>query len=380
MKLAILTLPLHSNYGGILQAYALQTVVERMGHEVVIVNLPIRKESRKVIFSTYLKRFVAKYFLFRPKPLRAWPTKNERNIINQFTDQFIKRNLAVVECRSISYLYELTMKEKFDGYIVGSDQIWRLGYTPNIFTYFLDFLESIPIRKIAYAASFGIDSWELTEQETFKCKKLIQKFNAVSVREDSGVALCKKYLKSDATHVLDPTLLLRKEDYISLLPFKYKKTSKSELMVYILDKSEFNKDIVTRIAKRRNLLINSISADAKFWNVGKAHLEKCIVPPLEKWIEGFIKADFVITDSFHGTVFAILFHKPFLSIINSTRGSTRFISLLKLLQLEDRIINPSDQLDIENIDRFIDYDKVETLLLKAKESSLHFLQSALMEN
>ncbi|WP_106829369.1 polysaccharide pyruvyl transferase family protein [Parabacteroides pacaensis] len=380
MKLALLTLPLHSNYGGILQAYALQTVLERMGHKVVIVNLPIRKESRKIVFSTYLKRFVGKYFLFRQKPLRAWPTKNERNIINQFTNQFIKCNLAIIECKNISYLYDLTMKQKFDGYVVGSDQIWRLGYTPDIFTYFLDFLESVPLRKIAYAASFGIDNWELTEQQTLKCEKLIQKFHAISVREDSGVALCKKYLKSNATHVLDPTLLLRKEDYISLLPFKCKKISRPELMVYILDKNEFNKDIVAKIAKRRNLLINSVSAEAKFWNVGKAHLEKCIVPPLEKWIEGFIKADFVITDSFHGTVFAILFHKPFLSIINSTRGSTRFISLLKLLQLEDRIIKPSDKLDIQNIDCFIDYDKVETLLLKAKESSLHFLQCALMEN
>src|SRR5690606_15864360 len=104
----------------------------------------------------------------------------------------------------------------FDTYIVGSDQCWRPKYSPNITNYFLDFLnDKQNVIRISYAASFGTSDWEFNEPETKMCRDLIQKFDAVSVRESSGIELCQKYLDKEAQHVLDPTMLLELDDYIT---------------------------------------------------------------------------------------------------------------------------------------------------------------------
>ena len=105
----------------------------------------------------------------------------------------------------------------FDGYIVGSDQVWRPRYCKKtLMNNFLDFTNGINVKRLSYAASFGVDSWEFTKDETTKCAELIKTFNAISVREASAVDLCKQYLGVESKQVLDPTLLLSSEDYINM--------------------------------------------------------------------------------------------------------------------------------------------------------------------
>ena len=137
----------------------------------------------------------------------------------------------------------------YDAYVVGSDQCWRPRYNAFLSSMFLDFVKGEKTKRIAYAASFGTDQWEFTQEMTSICVPLAQKFDFVSVREDSGLKLCKEHLGVNAVHVLDPTLLLTKEDYTHLIKAENEPQSKGTLFNYILDpdaaKSAFinNKEI-----------------------------------------------------------------------------------------------------------------------------------------
>ena len=375
MKIAILTLPFHSNYGGILQAYALQTVLKRMGHDVLIVDLPFKKEGYRVVLLTYLKRFIAKCFFLSDKPVRAWASEKELKVINKNILDFINRYLSVIKCNKLSALSVLIKQEQINVFIFGSDQIWRPSYTPDVYTYFGSFLSSSSnIEKISYAASFGVDFWEYTPKQTLKCKGLVKTFKAVSVREDSAIHLCRQYLDINAVPVLDPTMLLNKDDYVELLK-SYDNCIKKELAVYLLDWSERKRDLVDKISGYKELDINYINVQNKYWNVGAKKINECIVPPIENWLRGLLCADFVITDSFHGVVFSILFHKQFYCIVNS---STRFTSLLRLLNLEDRIVSNIGNFDLNSLNEDIDYGAVDSLLFRERERSLDFLRKALV--
>lgn len=379
MRVGILTLPLHTNYGGILQAYALQTALQRLGHDVCIVNLPVRREDRKLVWKTYLKRLAANC-LFRRKPLRAWPDSAERAVMCRHTGRFVSRYLRVVPCGSVPELPALTEREKIEAYVVGSDQVWRPGYSPDIPAYFLDFVQGRPMRKVAYAASFGVDRWEFTPQLTARCAGLAQGFHALSVREDSAVELCRRYLGAEALHVPDPTLLLEKEAYEALLPSATagSATGPAQLMAYVLDKSAAKTGWIRQIAESKRLEVNSVGAEARFWDVGKKGVERCVAPPVETWLAGFKNAAYVVTDSFHGTVFSILFRKPFVCIVNRSRGATRFTSLLTALGLTDRMVEADAwEGDCPLLDKPVDYDAVEARLKQERNKGYAFLQEAL---
>lgn len=380
MKIGILTQPLHTNYGGILQAFALQHVLKRMGHEVWTVDIPSRRtlyrECRAI-----LGRFVRKYVFFRkniPGIFRIGPSKSEVELLSQHLTPFIKKNIQRTETIALVEKISVLKKYNFDAYIVGSDQVWRPRYSPGIPTFFLDFLENDKkTKRIAYAASFGVDSWEYPDDLTAKCRKLAQKFDAISVREAEAVTLCKKYLGVDAEHVLDPTMLLDKEDYIALLDKMSSPQEKKTAMVYVLDKSPDNDRIIKQVSNHLNLTINSVMPNKQYSNESIKTPEDCIFPPITQWLRGFMDAQFVVTDSFHGTVFAIIFNKPFIAIGNQSRGLARFSSLLKIFGLEDRLISTPDELTIDLIDRQIDFEKVNRIRKEQQVKACSFLSSAL---
>lgn len=376
MKIGILTLPLHTNYGGILQAYALQSVLNSLGHEAVLINLPVARKGHKTRIIEFSKRLIKKFLLFKSTPLNAWPTEKEIKIIAKNIIPFIQQHLCVIECGDKKYLLDVTIKEGLEGYIVGSDQVWRPAYSATVSSFFLDFLPNTQFIKISYAASFGIDVWPFTEEDSAKFGKLLNAFKAVSVREDSAVALCKTHWGIDAKLVLDPTLLLDKQDYINFCDLKSDGNNK-DIMVYILDKNPSKVNIVKEVSGILDLSINEVGAKDKFWNVGSKEIEKCVVPPVSEWISGFMNAEFVVTDSFHGMVFSILFEKPFICIGNKMRGITRFTSLLKLFKLEDRLIYSFDDFDCNIINKPIDYKQVNYIRQQEKIKSILFLSKAL---
>ena len=213
MKIGILTQPLKTNYGGLIQAYALKTTLEKQNHEVTIINrvgFLRRNQKTSIKILTKIKKAIFKVLGKDKKILKEIQDRIDSNCA-QFIQKYIKHVSA--DIKTLDALYEYINKMQFEGYVVGSDQIWRPSYSPCIENYFIDFCNDEKVKKIAYAASFGGVTWEYTIKETTICSALAKRFNAISVREDSGVDLCNKYLGVEAKHVLDPTMLLEKEEY-----------------------------------------------------------------------------------------------------------------------------------------------------------------------
>lgn len=343
MKIGILTLPLHTNYGGILQAYALQTVLERMGHKVVVIDTPNVKSMPS--FLAMGKRIAKRVLGKRVEVFSERRHNREYPIISQYTQPFIEK---YIHRKEISSLHELR-KEDFDAIVVGSDQVWRplyftFSFKTDVNNAYLAFAEEWNIKRIAYAASFGTDDWEYTLEQTKTCGGLLKLFDAVSVREASGVQLCKEHFGVEALHVLDPTMLLDKEDYIHLIEAAGTPKSKGTLLNYILDETTEKRALIEQIAKDKKLIpfrVNSRVEDCT------ASLEERIQPRVEEWLRGFYDAEFVVTDSFHACVFSILFNKPFIVIGNKKRGISRFESLMKIFGMENRLLQTCN--DYKNV-------------------------------
>lgn len=321
MRIGILTLPFHTNYGGIMQAYALQNVLKRMGHQSYVLNVSYWGDKKHNLLSLLLLRV---YFNLR-KLLS--PEYNSRKEINKFIEYNIEQ-------KHFNSFYRINESD-FDAIIVGSDQIWREIFIPKIENTFLDFTNGWKIKRIAYAASFGTDIWAYTSQQTKNCSKLIQQFDVVSVREKTAVALCEEYLNTKAIHVLDPTLLLSKDDYIQLLNIKERKT-KGIMLSYIVNETENVRKIASAISKDNKFENRLICPDAKSADV---------LPSISEWLQIIQDADFVFTDSFHVTVFSILFRKHFVVIKNKESGNTRLESLMEMLNLNGHMISEETKID-----------------------------------
>lgn len=367
MRIGILTLPLHSNYGGILQAYALQTILERTGCDVSLIEVPtypIHLPLWKAPL-VYGKR-ILKNISGHPFPIFYEQKVNrEAPIVRQYTDKFIDKYIK----RRIVKNYTNIHENDYDAIVVGSDQIWRPKYFPNIEIAYLNFTKGWNIKRIAYAASFGTDEWEYNKRQTRICGRLLQSFDAVSVREESGINLCHNYFHVQAKHVLDPTMLLEPEDYIRIFEKASVPKSPGTLLNYILDETPEKMAFINEIAGEKGLIpfrVNSKVEDVK------ASLEECIQPPVEQWLRGFYDAEFVVTDSFHACVFSILFNKPFIVIGNAERGIARFTSLLKVFNLENRLINCKSSIINSRTDD-IQWNKVISFLNYYRKKSRDFL-------
>lgn len=374
-KAAILTLPLIGNYGGILQNYALQKVILSFDILPTTINRLGNKPTKlrrllSVIKNNTYNKLNGSY--------RTIYTNEQIDFFLQNTKRFIEKHIRISpEIRSQDELLMEFGSGKYDLVVVGSDQTWRPRMSADIYNYFLDFLEEDKyIKRIAYASSFGTDEWELTEKQTIKCKNLIKKFNAISVREDSGVKLCYKYLDIKAEHVLDPTLLLLKDDYLKLtngLPIH----ANGGIFTYILDRSILSSSIIDLASEFLKMDVYENQPKLDFHKDQSLSLEDFVYPSIEGWLSSFNKADFVITDSFHGTVFSIIFNKPFITLVNKARGSTRIYSLLKQLNLESRIIVDLEQLKGGLFNQQIDFCSVNSTIDYLRNKSLDFLKYSL---
>lgn len=372
MKICILTQPLYTNYGGLLQAYALQTVLKNMGHEVMTED---RKTNSDVTIIDKIKRTNAIRKLFGLKKIYTAHDK-ELKIIAKNTDKFIKKYI-----NTTLPVYSTEKKELsalgFDAYVVGSDQVWRPRYSPYLQNYFLDFTKGQNVKRIAYAASFGTDEWELTPKQTAECSLLLKQFDSVSVREDSGVGLCQRYFGVDAVHLLDPTMLIEKEKYADLVEKEHEPHHQGRVMTYFLDRNEIKDKITAEVCKKLGGDYFSVTPKSRYMDVGPDRIEECVYPSVTSWLRGFMDADYVVTDSFHGTVFSIIFNKPFITIANCERGISRFTSILKVFGLENRLIYSLDNFNTEIIDCEIDFNIVNTIIKSEQEKSFSFLHSIL---
>lgn len=361
MKIAILTQPLYANYGGVLQNYALQQILKNLGHKhITIEKHYLQKISIVKLIIELPKRLYTKYILKKRKYILSERHNDYIEGLRKTLKPFVESHINHV------YFYNYSKIDllEYDAIIVGSDQVWRpkynWGYIDKMFLSFIP--KSSKIKRIAYAASFGSGEWEYDDEQTNQCAELIKRFDSVSTREIDGVDLCHKYLGyKDAVSVLDPTLILDKTNYLELCNNVIPQGN-NILFAYILDQDESTVTYLENIAKERNLELKLVSAD-----------ESCTLS-MEEWLAMFRDAKCIITDSFHGTVFSIIFNKEFYTVANQSRGGSRFTSLLSQLSLNDRIFDTVSDIRInKNIDWTIINKKIETL----KDKSLNFLRKHL---
>ena len=365
MKICVLTQPLGANYGGILQAYALQKVLRDMGHDVTTLrfrpDVPWVPSGYKKHLLT-LRRFVSKYIKGNNSIVYCNPDRQTRFAYREL-DRFIDTQMHCLEVKAPLSFHDLPT---FDTFIVGSDQVWRPAYSPCLPNFYLDFLADSPVKRIAYAASFGVDTWETDEEMTLQIRPLAQKFDAISVREESGIALCKNYLNVNAQRMPDPTLLLTAADYLPLCGEK--RTDQQPYMAaYVLDKGEQEQRFIEKISKEKQLPVKYI---------GKLDWAQK-TDSVETWLADIAHASFVITNSFHGTVFSILFEKNFLSVKNSQRGTSRFSSLLNSVGLQDRLLDINASVFDVPIMPEINYRIVKDNLNSMRQQGRSFLQDNL---
>lgn len=379
MKIGILTQPLHRNFGGILQNWALQQVLVHMGHkpEMIFLCGNSRPHGKLLAmrYMSFAKCVIKRYLLgCRDVYLHSILNPEYNPTLPQYADaEFVAHIHKTKRLTADMDVAKYIASRGYDAFVVGSDQVWREDYSPYIPHYFLDFLRSDDRRpRIAYAASFGKAKNYISEERMPICRKLLHRFDAVSVREYEGLdILSRDFDYHEGVKVLDPTLLISADDYKGLIKDK-DYAHKAYVAAYILDSSKDKTAILAEVSSHLNLPIQSLLEDP--------HGAKMLT--VSQWLAAFDSADFVVTDSFHGCVFSIIFHKPFIAIANEFRGLDRFISLLRDAGLEKRLVFSSEEFEMRKDSLFTvpDYTAVERRLSESRSVSLDFLADALQMN
>ncbi len=371
MKVAIITLPLHTNYGGLLQAFALRTALEDLGHEATVLDLKDKMPSPKGLKApfVYLGRALKGREVFREKRYRReLPLLAEKT--SAFVDKYIKPH--VIDS------YSNIREGDFDAFVVGSDQVWRPLYFHPIEDAFLAFTKNWSVRRVAYAASFGTDALEYEYMQLESCSKLLEKFDGVSVREDSAVAQCSEWFDCEGVaHVLDPVMLLPPDVYRSMAASAVGHPAEGRIMTYILDASKEKAAVVDFMKRVSGMDVHDVSVHPYLTDrpVGER-----VVPAVEDWLAAFSDAEFIVTDSFHGCVLAIMLHKRFVAVGNSRRGMARLTSLMNMFGLDSRLVHG---IDPEDDGEFLlsspDWEKMDMILSDKRNESLAFLRKAMGE-
>lgn len=360
-KIGILTLPLGDNYGGVLQAVALYSHLVKMGHDVTLLH-----KQRNTQPLPPLTRFGR--FLLENVPGQNRKGYRHRNLRRRSHAGFLRRHVSKQSrpLATAAEVGEYASANGLDAIVAGSDQIWRMAYIDkiNYTAFFLDFPKPRGFRKVAYAASFGVERWE-APTIAFDVARMLADFDAVSVRESSGLEICRNLFgRGDVTLALDPTLLV---DPLLYRPFVRRPAGVEDgaFLTYILDRSL----ISLRAVKK---LTDHVGKGKPVYQAIDGHRPYT----MEEWLGLFWSAGFIATDSFHGMVFSIIFQKPFIVFSNPSRGATRTDSLARLLGVSHRVLRPGDNV-MSAIEQPIDYAEVARRLQPLREASHSFLEKTL---
>lgn len=358
-KIGTITLPLSSNnYGGIIQAYALQKKISELGVETVLLDRRQNKNLKNIII-------ISLYKIFYPKYLKVHET------INIEFRNFIKNHIKTSpKFDSYSKLENYIKKNKIGILVTGSDQVWRTKYSKTMYRdLFLDFKN---VRKFSYAASLGVDHWEDQEKKE-TVNHLLKSFNGISVREQQVVKLFKDEFNQSVSQHIDPTMLLLKEDYKQDLNLIER--DDVELLTYVLDIKKDKEDFINSFAKHHGLTRKKIGVKNKVNRSTYKNFYKTKHDSIYEWLTSFMSAKFIIADSFHGVVFSILFNVPFIAIGNKSRGLSRFISILSKFNLTNRLITDYNQEHFKLFDDKIDFAAVNKILNEERVRANNYIKT-----
>lgn len=363
MKIGIVTFHAARNYGAVLQAYALQTHLAQAGHEPFLIDYEYRFERRRHGLSRWIGR--------TPRKTAGLAIVE---LLNLPFVVFQKAYLNTGHTHYTDYRQLQLAPPEADAYVCGSDQIWNPAHTQfesDEHVSWLDF-GSASMRRIAYAASFGVS--DLEADLCSRWAAYAERFHAVSVREEEGVGLLKRLGRPDAVWVPDPTFLLDGVEY-GPAAMRQERSESPYLFAFLLGAENLVTDISHAVGKALHLNCTEV---APFSVLG--FLQGGYRGPMG-WLAGLRRSRFVVTDSFHGTAFSLIYHRPFISTLRvsvSPERNGRIRSLLGVVGLQSRAVDKFDGDYIEHLCREeIDWERVDARLRLFRETGCRFIRDAL---
>lgn len=359
MKKKIATLTYHNvlNYGAVIQTYALQRFVNDNFENIDIEVLDYKSEF--VTYSYSYKRLLKN---FKTLPLHLVLLSLKKKKFNRFIKNYIR-----VSSQSFVKSNVASSVKLYDGFIVGSDQVWNFNLSGKDTSYLLDFVNSNKL-KISYAASLGSKKLESESLTTFI--KHLNSLNYISVRESTGSNFLAQNLNKSIYQHVDPALLLTAEEWKKIS--KLSKRDKKYILVYMIKYSEELLKAAVRLSEDKQIKVYFIGSPKKVRGV-----KYIINPSVERFINLFENAEYIMTNSFHGTVFSILFHKKFLVHMTYTDGrNRRMIDLLENLKMTKHIFSIETIDEIESED---DWDFIDDKIRESREKALEYLEKSFSE-
>ena len=372
-KIGIITMHKVINYGSALQAYALQRKIENLGYKCFLIDYLFPNEfhqtkrtlrlSIRQILNGIFRRLLFLLFYKRGKQLQLFTL-------------FWKENFQLTETyRNQKEIFD--NPPDFNVYVTGSDQVWNPIHMKGDPTFFCDFIKN-GNRRISYAASFS--SGAIEENYAITYKNLLNKYTAISVRENKGIKIVRNLTLKNVRCVCDPTLLLTKDDYAKLSINSTVKIDKPYILAYILSYN-FNpyptiQETINRIAKETKLpvvylLCNTLNFTFKF----NSKIISAAGPNEFLWL--FQHASYIVTSSFHGVAFSLIFEKQFYAIVEKNHKDSRINSLLEETGTDNRLIftgSNIEKMDINELNYSLVNPKIENYI----NNSIQFLKESLL--
>lgn len=379
-KVGIITILKTNNYGAELQAYATQAVLNKIGYDAEIIDYlfyknpeHIKTKASKPSFNHGLKKRLAEilYPLIAKFKIGS-NNNNSKNRDKRFKNFHVDNTAMSPTYRSMDELY--ASKKEYDVYMVGSDQVWNPGIYSSLMPYMLTFAPKGK-KRVAYASSFGVSS--IPQEFQWLYKEYLPQFSSIGVREKNAVDMVRELSGKEATWVLDPTLLLNKEDWMKVAKQSYGE-KRNYILLYELTPCPYILELAKYFREKKGMEIIRICKNASIEDNDSTILNIADAGPAE-FIDLFANAGMVITNSFHGTVFSINFGKDFYTVTPLRKqNNSRQQSILGLFSLNDRLL--LEGTDINLISRTpIDYNTVNCTLEQEREKSINYLKNAIDE-
>lgn len=349
MKIGVLTYHIDMNPGATLQCYATCRALQELGHEVYIIDLEHRSE-----YNSKIREIVAKI-------LQCRSMYRQMKFIHEYFPPFTRHYSDIDELRDTP--------PQLDAYCIGSDQVWNTKIAgPSHMAYFLDF-GGEKVKRFSYASSIGLDEWPVKDElENKRIRTLLTGYDGLAVREPTAAKLLSDQFGLEATIVCDPVLLHK--DYRELIgPQK----QSGEMSCYMFKRPTEVLDALLEVAKDLGVPARMVTSLKPI--KGFIHTTKKEVP---MWLKYMSSSVFNVTDSFHGTVVSLLYHRPFAVVYKDDGRSSRISDLLKTTGLEDRLFfNVADFRDSNIWNNAIDWDDVDARLEKLRAKSWEYLRMTL---
>ncbi len=364
MKTGILTFPNSSSYGATLQMYALYKTVCKIGYDAEIINY----------HNSYMK---AETHIRRGRNNTAKDKiKNALSKILHYKNysgfrHFEKNNIKAYPAKPIVKREELkTLSDRYDTVICGSDQVWNPDITDADVSYFLDFCGD-KTKRVSYAPSFGKEM--LSEDFCKAIKQELEKFSEISVRENSGKAIVEKIVEKKAVVVSDPTFFLNAEEWRRIAT-KHPAAQGNYILYYTVTSSEELWQQCLTFSKKHNMKIVVVGGNIlQIIRNKKPFIQYAVDISPEQWLYLVDHASYIFTNSFHGTAFALNFHKNFF-VKYPVLYNTRLVQLIEDVGMEKQILTVDEELSADNIS----YEYADVKMKEFKDFSLDFLKKALL--